>query len=139
MLDLITPVWVTVYDNGYVEEHDTKPDLPALNSAVRGHIESVPLNALGRTLTVLCNEEGKLMGLPPNRAANRILGDLLYGDDIIVGPVVFTGPVDEVGELLPLGPKDWATMVYTLNGLRSEDGPDAHLEADYEDAQNGGE
>lgn len=48
---------------------------------VGGYIEAVPYTRDGKIL-VICNEDGKLMNLKPN---------LPYGNDILVGTIVFVG------------------------------------------------
>lgn len=53
--------------------------LDALQAAVGGLIEIV---YLGSNLVLICNEEGKLMGLPVNRR---------LGNDIIVGTFLIAG------------------------------------------------
>lgn len=113
-----TPAWVTVHINGYVETHDTMPSYDDLRKAVRGYIESVPLNRAGRSLTAFCNETGKLDGMRPNSPAHAILRDLYLGDDFVVGPVVFTGAADSEGELTPLRDEDWSHMLAILDGFR---------------------
>lgn len=52
-------------------------DLPTLQNLVGGYIEVVRATP---DILMICNEEGKLQGLPPNFST---------GKDIIVGTVVF--------------------------------------------------
>lgn len=54
-------------------------ELESLQSMVRGYIEVVPLS---NSACIICNENGKLEGLEPNR---RLYGDVLVGRFIIVG------------------------------------------------------
>ena len=54
-------------------------DLKTFQNLVGGLIESVPLS---ETTSIICNEEGKLIGLPPNR---RLDNDILVGRFLIVG------------------------------------------------------
>ena len=58
---------------------DIENDLETLQKMVGGNIESV---YIGDDISVIYNEEGKFLGLPPNFYVERI-------DDMIVGPAVF--------------------------------------------------
>ena len=58
---------------------DIDNDLETFQKMVGGNIESV---YIGDDISVICNEEGKFLGLPPNFYVERI-------DDMIVGPAVF--------------------------------------------------
>ena len=58
---------------------DIDNDLETLQKMVGGNIESV---YIGDDISVICNEEGKFLNLPPNFYVERI-------DDMIVGPAVF--------------------------------------------------
>lgn len=53
--------------------------LSALQEAVGGYIEVLPI---AEDICVLCNEEGKLLGLPHNIV---LCGDILVGTILIVG------------------------------------------------------
>jgi Domain of unknown function (DUF3846) len=74
---------------------DGNAELAVLQQAVGGYIELVP-NPHG--VTVYCNEEGKLEGLPPNHRATKLFGEWLQPWDIIAGDVIVCGPPDEEGE-----------------------------------------
>ena len=65
-----------------------KPSLEELQKAVGGYIEGVTTANGGR---FYCNEEGKLMRLPHNPAANTMIDF----DDYIVGDVVVMEEGDE--------------------------------------------
>lgn len=67
-----------------------KNELSELQKAVSGYIELVPLDDMGNC--ILCNEEGKLRGLPGNRHV---------GHDIIAGTFFVVGSNDE-GDLTSL-------------------------------------
>lgn len=67
--------------------------LKELQAAVDGYIEMVPLD---KACNILCNEEGKLKGLTPNR---------LFGSDVIAGRF-FVVKVDDDGELTDLNDGD---------------------------------
>lgn len=60
---------------------DIENELETLQGIVGGHIECVPLPGVPGT-TIICNEEGKLLGLAPN---------LLIGGDVICGTVAVAG------------------------------------------------
>ncbi len=60
-----------------------------LQSLVGGLIQPVQIN---NDVVAWCNEEGKLMGLPPNVKATALAGIGAY--DTIVGTVVITGDSD---------------------------------------------
>ncbi len=65
---------------GQAPETVTMPDtLEAFQTAVGGYIEAVGLDA---NVVLVCNEEGKLMGLPANRELN---GDIIAGTFLIAG------------------------------------------------------
>lgn len=78
--------------------------LDTLQKSVGGWVQAIESNS-GET-TFWCNEEGKLEGLPVNKIATIILYDLnpaFRGHDVLCGPVVLTGGVDEDGNTLPIG------------------------------------
>ena len=74
-------------------------DLKALQEIVEGHIETVPTALAGEWsheqgvgLTLIINEEGKLLGMPVNRLAT----DMAYPfNDVIVGNAILIGTTDE--------------------------------------------
>ena len=68
--------------------------LEALHAAVGGYVEAVSLDY---GVCLLCNEEGKLIGLPPNRQV---------GNDIIAGTFLIVGEAD--GEFRSLSDADAA-------------------------------
>ena len=83
---------------GEMIEMGHNPSLDAMQKAVDGYIEYVPIPADLATITgftyLYCNEEGKLMGKPPNMIATM----MAFGDtphDIIVGDVVLCKPNEE--------------------------------------------
>lgn len=61
------------------EEREVPNTLAALQALVGGYIEAVPLS---RDAVILVNEDGKLRSLAPN---------VMYFDDVLVGPVVIVG------------------------------------------------
>ena len=90
-----------VKTTGEVTELDLEPDtLATLQAGVGGYIEAIDL---ANDLTMWCNEEGKLHGLPHNPFA-QFMWDKAYGihTDYIVGDIVLTGGSDKDGETLGL-------------------------------------
>ena len=86
---------VLKFEPGKAPEEVTMPNtLEAFQSAVGGYIETLGLDS-GAVL--ICNEEGKLMGLPANRQV---------GGDIIAGAFLIAGSVD--GEFCSLTDEDAA-------------------------------
>ena len=78
--------------------------LTTLQDAVGGYIEAVDLSD---RLTMWCNEEGKLIGLPHNTLAQHIWAAFFpYSPDRIVGNVVFIGGVDDDGNTVTLSYSD---------------------------------
>jgi len=81
---------------GVVTELDLSEDsLATLQNGVGGWVQAIDLTT---SMTMWCNEEGKLNGLPHNPFAQK-LWDVAFGadTDYIVGDVVFTGTPDEEG------------------------------------------
>lgn len=79
--------------------HGDSLDLKTLQEIVEGHIETVPTalasewsHEQGVGLTLIINEEGKLLGMPVNRLAT----DMAYlFNDVIVGNAILIGTTDE--------------------------------------------
>ena len=77
---------------------DQPPDHHQLHDAVQGFIELIPwfTSYQGRPCVAFCNEEGKLEGLPFNRAANLLWAEALGyppTNDVLVGPIaIVAGP-----------------------------------------------
>jgi hypothetical protein len=80
-------------DHGYLE---------ALQELVSGDIEVVDLHRYA--MNMYLNENGKIEGLPANHRATMLAhwAAAVRADDIIVGDVVLTGPVDAAGEDTPI-------------------------------------
>jgi hypothetical protein len=85
--------WITVTTDSVVTVHTTPMSYDDINKAVGGWIEAVPTTG---QVTIYCNEEGKLTGLPFNQIATAFVRPFI--DDVIVGNVVFCGPPDEEGD-----------------------------------------
>ena len=64
------------------EEIEIENSLEALQEQVGGYIEVLPLQP---GIVIVCNEEGKLKGLEPNRGItwNHKRYDVIYGDFLI--------------------------------------------------------
>lgn len=56
-------------------------DIKAFQAIVRGYIEVITFLKDRNDILLVCNEEGKLLNLPPNRKVN---GDTICGDFFIV-------------------------------------------------------
>ena len=69
--------------DGTIEQMGRNPPLEELQKAVGGYIEGVTTANGGR---FYCNEEGKLMGLPHNPAANSMIdfNDYIVGDVVVM-------------------------------------------------------
>ena len=74
---------------------DMPNTLEALQNAVGGSIQMVPLTI---ELCVVCNEEGKVLGLPPVAVVPML-------QDILFGPLVICR-TDEQGELIDVEDDD---------------------------------
>ncbi len=107
------PNWLVIHANGYTDEHLTPPTLSALRAAVHGNIEMVPLVG-GAPFTALCNEDGKALLLQPNAAATRLLRDVKWGPEFILGPVVITGRIDGEGDTMPLDIDTYEAIISLL-------------------------
>lgn len=68
--------------------------LEAMQKFVGGLIECITLSDTGSTVTLVCNDEGKLLGLPLNRP-------LWDGADVLAGPGFLAG-CDNEGNLTSL-------------------------------------
>jgi len=81
---------------------ETICDLKDMQAIVGGWIEMVPLtlNLAGtqHEVSLFCNEEGKLQGLPLNRRATQMAGKNLRPGDYLAGDVFLTGVQDENGD-----------------------------------------
>ena len=72
-----------------------------IHRMVEGWYECIDLSP---TLSMWMNEEGKILNMAPNYRA-QLIWDHFFGPrtDVIVGPVVLTGGVDDEGNTLGLG------------------------------------
>jgi hypothetical protein len=69
----------------------------SLRDGVGGWIECVNLSD---TVSLWCDEEGKLKGLPPNTLATMLFAERFGFADIILGNCCVLGGVDDEGESL---------------------------------------
>ena len=70
------------------KEIDLDNTLEAMQKFVGGLIECITLSDTGSAVTLVCNDEGKLMGLPLNRALfddDGHIYDIVSGNFLIVG------------------------------------------------------
>jgi hypothetical protein len=88
-------------------EEDT---LGKLQGAVGGWVQAVDLHD---DLTLWCNEEGKLTGLPTNVIGTHLWEKSFGTTDIIMGDIVFTGGTGDQGENLAL-PHAWQVQLQEL-------------------------
>lgn len=81
--------------DGTMEYMGQNPPLKLLQKAVGGWIEPVMM-ANGDIM--YCNEEGKIMGLPPNPAANKLISfayDYIVGDVVVMSDDMPPNPTNE--------------------------------------------
>lgn len=84
-------------------------ELEEFQDIVEGFIETIPVDRGGR-VGLICNEEGKLLDLPPN---------FIIGSDIIMGNAVFVG-VD--GEVFADCPATRTELMLLVPCLRLDEG-----------------
>ena len=80
--------------NGAAKEIELDNTLEAMQNFVGGLIECIALSDTGSEVTLVCNDEGKLLGLPLNRP-------LWDGADVLAGPGFLAG-CDNEGNLTSL-------------------------------------
>lgn len=94
----------------YVWQSDGSSQYEFIRGHIRGLIEPV---CLPRDMWMYVHEEGKLLGLPVNRRANRIINRLnpyWAVADVIVGAVLIVGRLDEFGSHLRLSSEQRDTL-----------------------------
>jgi hypothetical protein len=97
--------------DGAVAPVDLDGGYEALQAAVGGNFDLVT-SSTGETSFWL-HDEGKLIGLPVNATATRLLWKLnpaFDGLDVLVGTVVVTGGADDEGETLGVGDEALAAL-----------------------------
>jgi hypothetical protein len=98
---MTTKTALQVKTTGEVTELDLSSDsLQTLQTAVGGWVQAIDLAS---DLSMWCNEEGKLTGLPHNPYA-QFMWDKVFGahTDYLVGDIVLTGGTDSEGETIGL-------------------------------------
>jgi hypothetical protein len=94
-----------VVDLGSTSEESYK----TMSEAVGGLIEAVDLS---ETLTMWCNEEGKVYGLPHNALATKVFMRTFGHIDMIKGDVIITGGSDDEGDTLGLTDEQLAAWLF---------------------------
>lgn len=76
-------------------------ELSILQEVVGGWVQPVDI---ADDMTLWCNEEGKLLGLPMNYPAmnSTSASEVLMPGDVIAGDVIITGGTDDEGDTLGL-------------------------------------
>lgn len=82
------------------------PTLERLQEIVGGYIEYV---TLAKGLVIICNEEGKILGLDPNFRIMDGFGNLL---DNVVGPVIVAGVDGEELADVPINLHEWKQYLW---------------------------
>ena len=82
-----------------IELTEGESQLKVLQDAVGGWVQAVDFT---QDLTLWCNEEGKLNGLPINPMATFLWEKYFGFTDVICGNVIFTGGTGDEGETLGL-------------------------------------
>lgn len=83
--------------NEFPQPIQIEPGLKSMQQAVGGYIEAV--YPFEDPVAIICNEEGKMMGLPLNRALRDDDGDIY---DVLAGDVLIVGLTeDDFGSLTP--------------------------------------
>lgn len=97
---------VTIQPDGAIT-HETIPNgCEPLQQRVGGWIEAV--SSADGEVTLWCNEEGALNGMPMNGFATQLwymLNPVMAGHGVLHGPVVVSGGTDPEGETLSIPPR----------------------------------
>lgn len=103
---------VAVRPGEWARIEEIENTLEAMQAFVGGYIEAVPWDIYGTVL--VCNEEGKLLGLPENRRV--LLGGV--AEEVIRGNFFFCGTEGDEFEELP------QEMMWSLCGRLQDKGPE---------------
>lgn len=97
-------MYATLTPEGEFTLVEEKPTLEAMQKAVGGYVEAVEVQVEGMTIDIWLNEEGKLIGLPPNPKVTRLAREAgsIWPSDYIAGTVMFTGGADRWGNTMKL-------------------------------------
>lgn len=102
---------VVARPNEWAEIIEIEDELETYQALVGGYIECVKLwNLPESKYALICNEEGKMMGLPVN---------FINNNDIIVGPVVITALKND--EFAPLDEHEASGIKTRLDLMRSNE------------------
>ena len=89
---------VIVDPDGTTRDTEIESSLGAFQAVVGGYIEGV----IGRVATIYVNEEGLLIGLPPNPLATLFAQRFLGAGVVLVGTALIVGPPDGAGNDTPV-------------------------------------
>lgn len=64
--------------DGWIISKEGDPTLKEMQEIVGGLVEAFEVDEENEGFVYLCNEEGLLLGLPPNPHFKEIVGDVLY-------------------------------------------------------------
>jgi len=82
---------IVVRTDGSQQELDRRPSLEEAQQIVGGYIELVRASDGKHTVTLVVNEEGKLLHLPVNKAITDTYGSSIYGGYIVGNVIVLHG------------------------------------------------
>ncbi len=105
---------------GHWQEREIEFSLNEFQRIVGGYIEPLALDS--SKVTIYCNEEGKVHGLPATA--------LISNGDMIAGSFVILGPVDDEGETLPLTN---AALAYAKRFIKPMYEPDCGFVTEWEE------
>lgn len=97
--------------DGQISQLSLESGYRALQAAVGGPVEAV--SSRSGESTLWAHEEAKIIGLPANLAATKLLWLLnpaFRGRDFLSGPVVITGGADSQGRTLSIGAEAVAAL-----------------------------
>ena len=86
-----------------------------IRKILEGDIENIYLDS-GMTLKMMINESGKLMGMPRNRKADKIIEHYRIDTDHISGPIVLAGVSQKDGSTVSIS-KAQLDEIYAVFGL----------------------
>lgn len=90
--------------------------LAVLQAQCGGYVQAVDLTP---TMTMWCNEEGKLNGSEWNECATAIWHAIYGPSDTIFGTVVFTGGADDEGETQSITTEDFARLQHVADAYKA--------------------
>lgn len=90
--------------------------LQVLQARCGGYVQAVDLT---QTMTMWCNEEGKLNGSEWNECATAIWHAIYGPSDTIFGTVLFTGGADDEGETQSITDEDFARLQHVADAYKA--------------------